>query len=264
MKKVVTNVCSFFSGEMAAPLPNPLSDSDTPDFLAFSAASTSTPRQERFKPKRGKQNRQDNWRQFGRFEDRSQNRSQPSTPQNSSYFYSSTPNWTQSPSPRGWPGGFRGSPGGFRGSPGGFRGQPGGFRGQRGNHFSPQGHFNQRRGGRPNHHQQNSSGSYFHPSMIEDPWKDLMPAENQLSDSLQPQVGDSIIAAINPAPDVPDSLSNTQEMSTYSFNADSTVKETSELANVSDLSKGDIEANGLSDSMIPLVGDSILSRNTTD
>ena len=254
MRKV-TDLCSFFLAIMAAPLPNPLSD-DTPDFLAFSASSTSTPRQERFKPKRGKQNRQDNWRQFGRFEDR-QHQSQPNTPQNSSYFYSSTPNWTQSP--RGW----RGSPGGFRGSPGGFRGSPGGFRGQRGNHFTPQGHFNQRRGsGRPNHHQQN--GSYFHPSMIEDPWKDLMPTENQLSDSLQPQVGDSIIAAINPAPDVPDSLNNTQEMSTYSFNADSRVQETSELGDVSDLAEGDKEANGLSDSMIPLVGDSILSRNTTD
>ena len=64
---------------MADKLPNPLnnpsnsgggssnsSSSNSMDFLAFS--TTSTPRQERFKPQRGKANRQDNWSRFGQFE----------------------------------------------------------------------------------------------------------------------------------------------------------------------------------------------------
>ena len=97
--------------------------------------------------------------------------------------------------------------------------------------------------------------------MIEDPWKHLMSVEDDFSDSLKPQVGDSII---NPAPDVPDSLDATQEMSNYSFNDNSKLQETSEGVNLSDLTKEDIDSNALSDSMIPLVGDSILSRNTAN
>lgn len=38
------------------------------DFIAFS--SSSTPREERFQPRRGKRNRQDNWQRFGQFEHR--------------------------------------------------------------------------------------------------------------------------------------------------------------------------------------------------
>ena len=69
--------------------------------------------------------------------------------------------------------------------------------------------------------------------MIEDPWADLLrqkdinyqnyddtSADASLSDSLMPQVGDSII---NPAPDVPDTLDqsyNTEDLSKYSFNSD--------------------------------------------
>ena len=209
---------------MSAPLPNPLSD-DTPDFLAFSAAST--PRQEHFKPKRGKVNRQDNWRQFGRFENRQQN-----SPQNSSYFYPSPQNW--SPSPRGW-----------RGSPGSFRGQ------NRSGRFAAHGNFHQREGRGRGQHQRghhrghhNLENSYFHPSMLEDPWKDLRSKSQNtsLSDSLKPQVGDSFI---NPAPDVPDNLSSTDNSA------------------ITGSDKVDLEVNNsLSESMIPLYSeDSILERN---
>ena len=56
---------------MSEKLPNPLSSgggtpSKSEDFLAFSASST--PREDRFQPKRGKKNRQDNWSRFGHFE----------------------------------------------------------------------------------------------------------------------------------------------------------------------------------------------------
>ena len=121
---------------------------------------------------------------------------------NSPHFYS-TPNWTQGPSQRGWRGSNRG----------------------RGN-FTPRGN---NRGG--------NNQSYFHPSMLEDPWADLMPqkmedeSEISLSDSLKPQVGDSLI---NPAPEVPESLDESN------FNA---------------------TEPSISDSMIPCVGDSILERN---
>ena len=73
--------------------------------------------------------------------------------------------------------------------------------------------------------------------MLEDPWADLMPqkmedeSEISLSDSLKPQVGDSLI---NPAPEVPESLDESN------FNA---------------------TEPSISDSMIPCVGDSILERN---
>ena len=56
---------------MADKLPNPLNDSgisksSSSDFLAFSTSST--PREDKFKPRRGKVNRQDNWQRFGQFE----------------------------------------------------------------------------------------------------------------------------------------------------------------------------------------------------
>jgi len=65
-------------------LPNPLADASkkdpSDDFLAFSM--TSTPREEKFQPRRGKQNRQENWQRFGNFErNRSQQNSfSPHTP----------------------------------------------------------------------------------------------------------------------------------------------------------------------------------------
>ena len=60
---------------MAEKLPNPFESRgaakgpETEDFIAFS--SNSTPG-ERFVPKRGKKNRQDNWRRFGNFENQQQ------------------------------------------------------------------------------------------------------------------------------------------------------------------------------------------------
>ena len=57
---------------MSEKLPNPLNNpigtpsKSSDDFLAFSASST--PREDRFQPKRGKANRQDNWKRFGQFE----------------------------------------------------------------------------------------------------------------------------------------------------------------------------------------------------
>jgi len=110
--------------------------------------------------------------------------------------------------------------------------------------------------------------------MIEDPWADLMRqkdrnyqndaefnADASLSDSLMPQVGDSII---NPAPDVPDNLDQTlEDMSKYSFNSD---KDNADDAgeNRSEITLNESENSdkiALSDSLIPLVGDSILERN---
>jgi len=263
---------------MADKLPNPLnsgggssnnsSSSSSMDFLAFS--TTSTPREEKFKPRRGKQNRQDNWNRFGQFE-RGGNRPRFSSPQpnrgshNNSPHFNSTPNWTQGPSQRGW----RGSPNTFRNFTPRGGGGSGGGRG-----FTPRdrgGSGGGGRGGRGNF--SNDSGSYFHPSMIEDPWADLirqrdrnahidseLNADTSLSDSLRPQVGDSII---NPAPDVPDSLDHTlEDMSKYSFSSDKDNAGTGE--NPSDITlneSGNSDKIALSDSLIPMVGDSILERN---
>ena len=79
-------------------------------------------------------------------------------------------------------------------------------------------------GGRGNRgNNSNTGSSYFHPSMVEDPWAGLyknsdqnykneksfnMNADTSLSDSLMPQVGDSFYQ-INSAPDVPENLDQT-------------------------------------------------------
>jgi len=114
--------------------------------------------------------------------------------------------------------------------------------------------------------------------MIEDPWAGLLRqkdrnyqndsdwnADASLSDSLMPQVGDSII---NPAPDVPDTLDQsytTEDMSKYSFNSD---KDNANNAgageNPSEITLNESDNSdkvAMSDSLIPLVGDSILERN---
>jgi len=281
---------------MSDKLPNPLSSggsgSSSSDFLAFSTSTTSTPRQDKFKPQRGKANRQANWQRFGQFErgGGNGNRARFNSPQpnrgsqnNSPHFYS-TPNWTEGPSQRGW----RGSPGNFRGGSGGrggftprgdFGGRggftPRGDSGGRGS-FTPRGHG----GGRQNRgNNSNNSGSYFHPSMLEDPWASLyqrdkyehgddVNADTSLSDSLMPQVGDSII---NIAPDVPDNLDQdlnqdaTQDLSKYSFNSDNanveSENQTREMTLSEELNCGKV---AMSDSMIPLVGDSILERNNEE
>ena len=93
--------------------------------------------------------------------------------------------------------------------------------------------------------------------MLEDPWADLMMADNSVSnDSLMPQVGDSLI---DPAPDVPDNLeSNTEDLSAYSYNEP--VEEATDRATSIDHNNDDVDKdiNVMSDSMIPQVGDSIL------
>lgn len=192
------------------------------DFIAFS--SSSTPREERFQPRRGKRNRQDNWQRFGQFEQRPPRFFSPQNQRGggpSPHFYSnSTPNWTQGPRMKNW----QGSPNHFNRG----RGRGGG-RGR--NSFN---------GGKDNR-------SYFHPSMLEDPWAPLQnkAAENttlqdstlqsneaSFSDSLRVQVGDSIL---NPAPDVGSDEEDANDEST---------------------------STALSDSLIPMVGDSILERNS--
>jgi len=317
---------------MAEKLPNPLNSGGSSDFLAFSTTSTnsgggnnssgssdflafsttSTPRakEDKFKPQRGKVNRQSNWQRFGEFESGQRgggrgNRPQFYSPQNNrgsqnpsqnnsqhfpQQFHNSTPNWTQGPSQRGWrgsPGNFRGftprggSGGGFtpRGGSGGYQNNQSGFtpRGSGGGRgFTPRGGGGSG-GGRGNRgNNSNSGSSYFHPSMIEDPWAGLyknsdqnykneksydMNADTSLSDSLMPQVGDSFYQ-INSAPDVPDNLDQTlnatEDLSKYSFNSDNANVESENQPENEDQNCGKV---ALSDSMIPLVGDSILERN---
>ena len=108
--------------------------------------------------------------------------------------------------------------------------------------------------------------------MIEDPWAGLYKNSDQnckneksfdtsLSDSLMPQVGDSFYQ-INSAPDVPEDLDQTlnatEDLSKYSFNSDSANVESENQPENEDQKCGKV---ALSDSMIPLVGDSILERN---
>lgn len=315
---------------MADKLPNPLNSGGSSDFLAFSTTSTnsgagnnssgssdflafsttSTPRakEDKFKPQRGKVNRQSNWQRFGEFESGqrgggrgnrpqfyspqsnggSQNPSQNNSQHFPQQFHNSTPNWTQGPSQRGW----RGSPGNFRGftprggSGGGFtpRGGSGGYQNNQSG-FTPRGGSGGSRGFTPRGgggsgggcgnrgNNSNSGSSYFHPSMIEDPWAGLyqkdskieqnydMNADTSLSDSLMPQVGDSFYQ-INSAPDVPDNLDQTlnatEDLSKYSFNSDNANVESENQTENEEQNCGNV---ALSDSMIPLVGDSILERN---
>ena len=174
---------------MAEKLPNPFESKkgpDTEDYIGFSASST--PREDKFQPRRGKQNRQDNWRRFGAFEQQRQQRGGGGggmLPMQGGYSpQTSTPNWSQQ---GGWNNGspYRGrGSGGFipRGRGGGNftpRGRGGGFtpRGGRDGGFTPRGNFTPR-GGRGGH-QDISNRSYFHPSMLEDPWAQLTNKNNR-------------------------------------------------------------------------------------
>ena len=85
---------------MAEKLPNPFESKkgpDTEDYIGFSASST--PREDKFQPRRGKQNRQDNWRRFGAFEQQRQQRGGGGggmLPMQGGYSpQTSTPNWSQ-------------------------------------------------------------------------------------------------------------------------------------------------------------------------
>ena len=271
---------------MAEKLPNPFESRgaakgpETEDFIAFS--SNSTPG-DRFVPKRGKKNRQDNWRRFGNFENQQQQnyysprgRGGMGYPGSSEYFsqnlreiqchfahflsdYHSTPNWShQNP--------FRGQHWNLGGTPRGGRG------GNRG--FTPRGNFRGRGG-----HQNDQNRSYFHPSMLEDPWANLVKKNDlnesiaseehnqSLSDSLRPQFGDSMI---NPAPDVPENLDDTNDLSKYSYTSDQGLDESRLNLNEESISEENDQNDtlegkpNLSDSMIPLVGESILERNEED
>jgi len=183
---------------MEGNIPSPNFSQSNSDFLSFS----STPiRGGNFKPKWGKKNRQDNWTRFGN----SQNEFGPgySTSNNS---FSSGGSYQHSRGRGGWNRGGRGSE---------HRGYQGYNRG-----YNTRG-FNNSWGGR---HSDSSPGGYgnkeegyFHPSMLRDPWEELKrEMENQnkreqqsewdissisvegenkiLSDSLIPQVGDTLCA----------------------------------------------------------------------
>ena len=112
--------------------------------------------------------------------------------------------------------------------------------------------------------------------MIEDPWVHLISKnsdditdesyeqQNSLSDSLRPQLGDSFI---NPAPEVPDDLNNTADLSKYSFNPghpEGGVSEENSSVSVLDDGYDNAKKKIVSESMIALVDDSLLERNTQD
>ncbi len=227
---------------MGDQLPNPMANSPG-DFIGFSS-SPGHNREDRFQPRRGKRNRQDNWQRFGQFEQGQRGhfysprgRGGHGGAQNSPYFHS-TPNWTQD---------RHQSHGRWRGN-------------------------NQQRDRRNQHQNYQKSASYFHPSMLEDPWANLgknsskfsessknsFSVNDSLSDSLRPQVGDSVI---NPAPEVSDSF--VDDPSQYSFNSEKNDAQTTKQSSTSDdmTLSSEIQEPSLSDSMIPLVGDSILERN---
>ena len=156
-----------------------------------------------FKPKRGKSNRQDNWKQFGEHMQRMEGGQdsgpsshmgygkapQPSPQQ--SYFYSSQnsprQNFRGGP-PRGGFRGFGGPSPNFRGHRGGFRPHRGfhspNYRGHRGRGHSFSGHnSNQARDQSSDDNRGFSSSGYFHPSMLEDPWAKLQEMKDQSKSS---------------------------------------------------------------------------------
>ena len=88
---------------------------------------------------------------------------------------------------------------------------------------------------------------------------------NQLYFSLNAQVGDSVL--INPAPDVPDVLDDTNDLSKYSYSSEKPDPEMhSENTQVEEEDDDETfnDRPNLSDSMIPLVGDSIMERQNED
>ena len=105
--------------------------------------------------------------------------------------------------------------------------------------------------------------------MLEDPWAHLYPKDDtklsnenanaSLSDSLRPQLGDSFI---NPAPEVPDDLENTNDLSAYSYSSE----KGEQIGNDDEIPVDENEDSGrqVSESMIALVGDSLLERNAQD
>ena len=173
--------------------------------------------------------------------------------------YQSTPNWSHQNQ-------FRGQHWNLGGTPRGGRGN--------GRGFTPRGNFRGRGG-----HQNDQNRSYFHPSMLEDPWANLVKKNDlnesiaseehnqSLSDSLRPQFGDSMI---NPAPDVPENLDDTNDLSKYSYTSDQGLDESRMNLNEESITEENDQNDtlegkpNLSDSMIPLVGESILERNEED
>ena len=115
--------------------------------------------------------------------------------------------------------------------------------------------------------------------MLEDPWAQFYPKDDQeqlqqhedgdnpadetasADDSLRPQVGDSFL---NPAPDVtlPEDDPDTpaEDSSKYSSFTSATGGDEDKSGDPNDSS--DIQRPSFSDSMIPLVGDSILEKNS--
>lgn len=98
--------------------------------------------------------------------------------------------------------------------------------------------------------------------MLEDPWAEFSKDRPEsLSDSLRVQVGDSFI---NPAPFVPDTLESTGDVSQYSSFSSDKLEAVGEESTVADPNLSVTGSEKLSDSMVPMVGDSILERNNVD
>jgi len=274
------------------------SDSDRDGFLAFSSStprgSPSGGGPRGFRPKWGKANRQDNWRRFGQYNDQEQQRMNMSAPNEmmsplpggrgfGHRGFRGSPHQQFSPNFRGGRGNSPNFRGGFRGRGGGpppppfmMQGHPG-FRGHSPNYRGgrPGGGHRGRGGGRFDQTSESDGQGYFHPSMLEDPWarleqqrastsftrpekatNDGEEAGKQLSDSMIPQVGESFFERnLNPAPDVDVSMGAVDDTDGKD-NAD--VGEGEDSVDEGAADDGGGAAAVLSDSMVPLVGDSIL------
>eukprot|EP00095_Tigriopus_kingsejongensis_P008637 maker-scaffold426_size175065-snap-gene-0.29 protein:Tk08637 transcript:maker-scaffold426_size175065-snap-gene-0.29-mRNA-1 annotation:"m-phase-specific plk1-interacting" len=233
-------------------LANPFDTPKTDDFLAFSASTpVSSPGnpQRGSKPRFGRNQRQNNWQRFDDYQ-----------------------NYQQQPGNASPHMGYgRGNSRGGGPNQRFQRGSGNSPRFQRGGQTSPQWRGNDRRRGRDNHPRGSRGGqrggnqdsqSFFHPSMLEDPWARFEQCSNassadvsmpSMSDSMIPQVGDSFFERnINPAPNV---QASSTSLDTGGDEADES------RTNSASNPESSLEKPELSESMIPMVGDSILNQN---
>lgn len=256
-------------------IPSPDFDAKPSGFLQFSSTPVGG---KQFKPKFGKKNRQDNWKRFGQNQ-REENGESRSPGYRNPQEFGQSPGGMGTPPPwsNGQTGGF-GSPRGNFGTPRGNFGTPHrGYNGSpRGNFGTPRGNYGSPRGGNfggprgnygnfdngtPNRgeagfrgasnrnnsfrggsNNSNSNNGLFHPSMIEDPWRQLESqrsgrsnssysttqgsnstlnstqgsnsTNSLVSDSMIPQVGDSLVFRNNALNDSQISTSSQQELET--------------------------------------------------
>lgn len=226
-------------------LNNPFSESTSPpptpnssDFIAFS----STPNHERqFKPRRGKNNRLNNWQRFGE----------------SPYGNNRGGNWSNN---------YRGTPHQNRGgrwnnsTPHFYSNQGGGGddMNYRNNFNRGRGHYNHRGRGdnsfRGGH--QRGNKKYFHPSMLEDPWKHLMNESNN-------ETTGNDFPKINPAPELnEDDLSESLQVNVSERVDSSIISEINESSLLNE-SGVNIINDTVDDSMNVQIGDSILEQTTS-